>query len=239
MKAIIADVHGNLEALHAVLDDIAAHGVSEIYSLGDIVGYGPNPGECVDLLIDCAVAVLGNHDVAAVGEEALAMSVSQGSNVWTRRQLNNPSPGQLSPEDRREFLAGLPRVHHEGDFLFLHGGPRDPVNEYLFPEDVSNVAKMEAVFKHVPKYCFMGHTHIPGIFTDDLQFRFPEDIDYVWQLDGRKTLCNVGAVGQPRDGDPRACYVLLDENVIRFRRVEYEIEETIRKIHERDDDLDW
>ena len=85
MKAIIADIHGNLEALRAVLDDIAAHNVREIYCLGDIVGYGPNPRECVDLIIDCSVAVLGNHDLAATGGQTQSTTASQRSNQWTRR----------------------------------------------------------------------------------------------------------------------------------------------------------
>ena len=90
---------------------------------------------------------------------------------------------------------------------------------------------MERIFALVDRYCFQGHTHVPGIFTESLQFLSPEEFDYVYRLDGRKTLCNVGSVGQPRDGDWRACYVLLDDNVIRYRRVEYDIETTIKKVY--------
>src|SRR5262245_7557787 len=136
MKAIIADIHGNLEALHAVLNDIARHDTSDIYCLGDIVGYGPNPCECVGLLMDCRVALLGDHDLPAVVRPNESMLISPRSDRWTRRQLALPIPDQDGARGRREFLATLPRRHREGDMLFMHGGPNDPVNEYLFPEDV-------------------------------------------------------------------------------------------------------
>ena len=90
---------------------------------------------------------------------------------------------------------------------------------------------MERIFALVERYCFQGHTHVPGIFTETLQFHSPEEVDGVYQLDGRKTLCNVGSVGQPRDGDWRACYVLLDGETIRYRRVEYDIDTTVKKIY--------
>ncbi len=95
---------------------------------------------------------------------------------------------------------------------------------------------MERIFALVEKYCFQGHTHVPGIFTEQLpddqyQFTSPEEVDYCHRLDDRKSLCNVGSVGQPRDGDWRACYVLLDDHTINYRRVEYDVEATIKKIY--------
>jgi diadenosine tetraphosphatase ApaH/serine/threonine PP2A family protein phosphatase len=134
-------------------------------------------------------------------------------------------------ERRWEFLAERPRTHRENGFLFVHGSARNPLNEYVFPEDIYNQRKMERIFALVEKYCFQGHTHLPGIFTEDPAFHSPDEIDYVYHLDGRKTLCNVGSVGQPRDGDWRACYVLLDGETIRYRRVEYDIDTTIQKIY--------
>ena len=123
-----------------------------------------------------------------------------------------------------------------GDLLFVHGSARDPLHEYVYPEDCLDLGKMQRVFAQVGRYCFQGHTHVPGIFIeqapDDLyQFHSPEEIDYQHRLDGRKTLCNVGSVGQPRDGDWRACYVLLDGDTINFRRVEYDIDSTVKKIY--------
>ena len=119
--------------------------------------------------------------------------------------------------------------------LFVHGSPRNHLNEYVFPEDIYNQRKMERIFALVDRYCFQGHTHVPGIFTESLQFLSPEEFDYVYRLDGRKTLVNVGSVGQPRDGDWRASYALLDGDTIRYRRVEYDVDTTVRKIRDIDD----
>jgi diadenosine tetraphosphatase ApaH/serine/threonine PP2A family protein phosphatase len=99
---------------------------------------------------------------------------------------------------------------------------------------------MERIFALVERYCFQGHTHVPGIFTEQLpedlyQFHSPEELDYVYRLDDRKTLCNVGSVGQPRDGDWRACYALLHQGIVSFRRVEYDVDTTVRKIRDIDD----
>jgi diadenosine tetraphosphatase ApaH/serine/threonine PP2A family protein phosphatase len=105
------------------------------------------------------------------------------------------------------------------------------LNEYVFPEDIYNRRKMEKIFALVPKYAFQGHTHVPGVFTEDLRFLSPEDINYEYRLGEQKLMINVGSVGQPPDGDPRACYVIIDGDTIRFRRVEYPLEQTIQKIY--------
>jgi diadenosine tetraphosphatase ApaH/serine/threonine PP2A family protein phosphatase len=232
VKAIISDIHANLEALQAVLQDIARHDVKEIYCLGDIVGYGPNPRECVDKVMACKVTLLGNHDQAAIFDPVGFNPTAERAIMWTRAQLEAPHPNRLQMERRWEFLGELARSHKEDSLLFVHASPRNPVNEYIFPEDIYNQRKMTTLFGMVDRYCFHGHTHIPGIFTETLQFLSPEEIDFVHKLDGRKTMCNVGSVGQPRDGDWRACYVLFDEEVVRFRRVEYDVGTTVRKIHE-------
>lgn len=236
MKAIISDIHGNLEALQAVLADIARHGVKEIICLGDIVGYGPNPRECVDLAMQWTVVLLGNHDDGVLNGPFSMGIVAEQSVRWARH-LKAPVPSEQQAARRWQFLSERPRSFREADFLFVHGSPRNPLNEYVFPEDIYNARKMERIFALTERYCFNGHTHIPGVFTENLQFHSPEELDCVYRLDGRKTLCNVGSVGQPRDGDPRACYVLLDGEVVRFRRIEYDIDTTLRKI-KGDDDLD-
>jgi diadenosine tetraphosphatase ApaH/serine/threonine PP2A family protein phosphatase len=105
------------------------------------------------------------------------------------------------------------------------------LNEYVFPEDTYNRRKMEKIFALIRKHSFQGHTHVPGVFTEDFRFFSPDEIDNEYRLGDEKTMINVGSVGQPRDGDPRACYVLLEDSVVRFRRVEYPIEETVEKIH--------
>ncbi len=114
----------------------------------------------------------------------------------------------------------------------MHGSPRNPVNEYVFPEDIYNAEKMESIFGLVEQYCFQGHTHVPGIFTESLQFIRPEDVNSSYILNGRKALVNVGSVGQPRDGNWRTCYALVAGTDITFRRVEYDIERTIAKIYD-------
>jgi diadenosine tetraphosphatase ApaH/serine/threonine PP2A family protein phosphatase len=231
VKAIISDIHSNLEAAQAVLEDIDKLNIKEIYCLGDIVGYGPNPRECVDLVMKCNIVLLGNHDQGAMFDPEGFNPSAERAIFWTRAQLENPADNRGSRERRWEFLAERPRTHRENGYLFVHGSARNPLNEYVFPEDIYNQRKMERIFALVERYCFQGHTHVPGIFTEDLQFHSPEEVDYTYQLDGRKTLCNVGSVGQPRDGDWRACYVVLDEDAIHYRRVEYDIDTTVQKIY--------
>src|SRR5215469_12439825 len=231
VKAIISDIHSNLEALQAVLGDIASQQVEEIYCLGDVVGYGPNPRECVDLVMQCQMVLLGNHDQGAMFDPDGFNPPAERAIFWTRDQLESSAESRQAREKRWEFLAERPRSYRENGFLYVHGSARNPLNEYVFPEDIYNQRKMERIFALVEKYCFQGHTHVPGIFTESLQFHSPEDLDYVYRLDGRKTLCNVGSVGQPRDGDNRSSYVVIDGETIRYRRVEYDIDATIKKIY--------
>jgi diadenosine tetraphosphatase ApaH/serine/threonine PP2A family protein phosphatase len=236
VKAIISDIHSNLEALQAVLKDIEQQGVCEIYCLGDVVGYGPNPRECIDLVMSCKVVLLGNHDQGALFDPEGFNPPAERAIFWTRSQLeSNSNDGQVR-ERRWEFLVERPRCHREDGFLYVHGSARNPLNEYVFPEDIYNQRKMERIFALVDRYCFQGHTHVPGIFTEQLpedvyQFHSPEEIEYVYRFDGRRVLCNVGSVGQPRDGDCRACYILLDDEAIRYRRVEYDVDTTVKKIY--------
>jgi diadenosine tetraphosphatase ApaH/serine/threonine PP2A family protein phosphatase len=236
VKAIISDIHSNLEALQAVLKDIEQFNVEGIYCLGDVVGYGPNPRECVDLVMACQVVLLGNHDQGAMFDPEGFNPPAERAIFWTRDQLESSPESRSAREKRWEFLAERPRYFKEDGKLYVHGSARNPLNEYVFPEDIYNQRKMERIFALVERYCFQGHTHVPGIFTeqapDDLyQFNSPEEIELTHKLDNRKTLCNVGSVGQPRDGDWRACYILLDGDTIRYRRVEYDIDKTVSKIY--------
>ncbi|HND52624.1 MAG TPA: metallophosphoesterase family protein [Pirellulaceae bacterium] len=230
-RALISDIHGNLEALRAVMADIRSQGVTEIYCLGDIVGYGPNPCECVDeVMKSCAVTIQGNHDLAVMFDPTGFNPVALRAIYWTRERLD--SFGTPSVIQRRwDWLGGLPQSKKEGDWLYVHGSPRDPTNEYVFPEDIYNSRKMEALFTRVPKYCFQGHTHLPGIFLAGMEFVRPDECDYSFRLTGEKLMCNVGSVGQPRDEDPRACYVILTDEAITFRRVEYDVNITANRIY--------
>jgi diadenosine tetraphosphatase ApaH/serine/threonine PP2A family protein phosphatase len=114
----------------------------------------------------------------------------------------------------------------------VHGSARNPLNEYVFPEDIYNQRKMEKIFSLIEQHCFQGHTHVPGVFTQSLNFLSPEEVNGSYRLGDEKTMVNVGSVGQPRDGDPRSCYVVLEDSTVNFRRVSYEMDKTIKKIYD-------
>lgn len=233
-RALISDIHGNLEALLAVLDDIRSVSVDEIYCLGDIIGYGPNPCECLDQVIKHAkLTILGNHDQAALFDPDGFNPMALQAIYWTRDQLDS-GPGTAAQINRRwDFLGELPRYIDEGEYRFVHGSPRDPTNEYVFPEYQFDHRKMEILFGKIERYCFMGHTHLPGVFTTECEFIEPDDCDYSYSLGSDKVMINVGSVGQPRDDDSRACYVIIDTDAssVTFRRVEYDIDTTVAKIY--------
>lgn len=230
-QALISDIHSNIEGLRAVLADIRQQGISEIVCLGDVVGYGPNPRECIDEVMKFRLCLLGNHDQGALFDPEGFNTGAERAIFWTREQLEN-SGGNADGQRRWDFLGELKRNHREGPLLFVHGSVRNPLNEYVFPEDIYNRRKMEKIFALIERYCFQGHTHVPGVFTEDCSFFSPEEVNFEYRLGDQKAMINVGSVGQPRDGDPRACYVVLDGNTVRFRRVEYPFEQTIRKIYE-------
>lgn len=236
-RAIISDIHGNLEGLESVLAHIKEQGITEIYCLGDIIGYGPNPRECIDRVMSCQMCLLGNHDQGALFDPEGFNAGAERAIFWTRKTLESGDPS--GNEKRWEFLGELPRMHrdNDGDLLFVHGSARNPLNEYVFPEDIYNQRKMERIFGLVKKYCFQGHTHIPGVFTEDFNFLAPEEIGFTHKLGPQKTLINVGSVGQPRNGDNRSSYVILesDENgnsTVHFQRVPYDFDKTAQKIYD-------
>jgi diadenosine tetraphosphatase ApaH/serine/threonine PP2A family protein phosphatase len=230
MIAIVSDIHANLEALQAVLEDMTEFDIKAVFCLGDVVGYGPNPRECLDLAMKFDMNLVGNHEEAAtegpVGFRAAAAEAIE----WTRKQLNDVRSGALVLQKRWQFLKNLRTTYEERDFLFVHASPRNPTREYIFPEDISDSAKIWDIFRRVKRYCFMGHTHVPGIITDELNYYTPEELGGLYKLDNHKILCNVGSVGQPRDGDWRACYCLMDQKAVAFRRVPYDVETTIKKV---------
>ena len=233
-RALISDIHANLEALRVVLDDISDQGVSEIVCLGDIVGYGPNPCECLDEIMQrChGRCILGNHDQAALFDPDGFNPVALRAVYWTREQLDKGHGGRARIDARWEFLGELPRMQvQDDDLTFVHGSPREPTNEYVFPEDIYNHRKMDTLFGLISKYCFQGHTHIPGIFTSQMEFITPDDCGYKYRLRDEKTMINVGSVGQPRDNDPRCCYVIYDGDYVIFRRLEYPIDAVREKIY--------
>jgi diadenosine tetraphosphatase ApaH/serine/threonine PP2A family protein phosphatase len=234
MKAILSDIHANLEALQAVLEDVWHRQVDRIYNLGDTIGHGPNPVECIDLAMKMDVVLLGHTDHTVMFDPFYSPESADEDVVWTRRVL-------VSSADQQRhiaFLSSLQASHNEVTGpLYVHGSPRSHLTEYVFPEDIFNARKMGRIGERFDRLCFAGHTHVPGIFVEDgrEQWRFlrPDDCGRTFPLDGRKVLCNVGSVGQPRDGDWRACYVTFNGTAIQFHRVEYDRDATSTKLRGR------
>jgi diadenosine tetraphosphatase ApaH/serine/threonine PP2A family protein phosphatase len=247
--AVISDIHGNASALRAVLADIDARGIKRIVCLGDIVGYGPEPLECVDLVAQrCDWSLMGNHDFGVLYEPTNFNPGAEAAAYWTRQAFDR-EPDDAARARRYEFLGRLRvRVSESRDgtnrtVLAVHGSPRRPINEYIFPDDVLNATdKLRSIFGLVEQLAIVGHTHVPGVFTSEPDFYPPDEIGsnstYKF-IEGEKAVINVGSVGQPRDHDPRASYAILTGDGVEFRRVEYDIEETARKIRAIPELSDW
>lgn len=223
--AFISDIHGNLPALQAVLGDITEQGVSEIICLGDVVGYGGQPAECVELLQERGIATLkGNHDaVVADG----GMSEERGSGLmslmwdWTERAISF---------EQRSWLAELPMTLERPDFQAVHAMLPHP-EEWSY---VLTAAHADLHFAYQTRpLCFIGHTHRPALWVagEDVG----RGITSLEAIDmNRKQLINVGSVGQPRDGDECACYLLYrpDHADVWWRRIPYDIEAAQRAIED-------
>ncbi|HYF48244.1 MAG TPA: metallophosphoesterase family protein [Planctomycetota bacterium] len=234
MKAIISDIHGNLEALRAVLDDIDRLGIKDIVCLGDVVGYGPQPRECLDIVEKIAkFTILGNHEEAVLTGVPLSFTPrAKRALEWTKKVLLDDETEPVDVrEHRRKVMQNFKVQCRVEGIQYVHGSPRDPTREYVMPRDVQDKKKMDEIFAKLEDYCFCGHTHTPGIFTRT-GFTHPSDMFDLYMLGtDEKVLVNVGSVGQPRDGDPRACFITFDGDTIVWRRVEYNIEATVQKIY--------
>jgi predicted phosphodiesterase len=241
MFAIISDIHSNLEALTTVLNDIEQRGIKTIYCLGDVVGYAANPKECLDLVIaKTENCVMGNHDYAAMYEPTNFNQGAESATYWTRKVLEEETNRELS-DKRWKYLGGqkmrwtmeakLGDVKAHLDFV--HASPRRPINEYVFPDDVyTTTGKMSGLFERVKHICFVGHTHLPGVFLEDPDFYTPEELGGVYPIiDDEKAIINVGSVGQPRDRDNRASYVFVEGNTVNFVRLEYDFKAAAAKIY--------
>jgi predicted phosphodiesterase len=239
MFAVISDIHSNLEALQAVLADIDSRGALQIICLGDVIGYGPDPGPCMDLVRSrAAVTLMGNHDYAVLYEPNQFNMSAEVASFWTRQQLEAETDDALR-NARWEFMGNLPVKHglnHEamgsGEAIFVHGSPRRPINEYIFPDDVYNAAsKVTSSLERVTGLCFVGHTHVPGVFVEGPDFYSPDELGGVFQVTpARKAIVNVGSVGQPRDRDNRASYAVVSPGKVEFIRVQYPVETVVNKI---------
>ena len=243
MFAVLSDIHSNFEALTTVLADIERRGIKTIYCLGDVVGYGANPKECLDLIIEKSKwCVLGNHDYATLYEPTNFNYGAEQASFWTRFVLETNQENN-SPEAhvrRWTFLGQMPmrqrlttKLGTETALIdFIHASPRKPINEYIFPDDVyTNPAKVRLLFERVEHICFVGHTHMPGVFLDEPDFYLPDELDNFYPIiPDEKAIINIGSVGQPRDKDKRASYAYVEGNEVRFVRLEYDFETTIKKI---------
>jgi len=230
--ALISDIHGNLDALEVVLADIRARGIQHIFCLGDIIGYGPNPRECLDLVMkNCDWTLMGNHDFAVLYEPTAFNASAESASFWTRRQIED-EPDADRRRKRFEFLGSLSIRHTFGKAICVHASPRRPINEYIFPDDVITApSKMSQIFDRFDTRCFVGHTHVTGVFTDEPDFYPPADLDNVYRFtDDEKCIVNPGSVGQPRDRDPRASYAIVHDDRVEFVRLEYNIQSVIDKV---------
>ncbi len=221
--AVLSDIHANLTALDAVRADLPP--VDQIWVLGDTVGYGPRPNEVIAALQAMgARSVLGNHDGAAIG------TVDPGDFNPDAHAAINWTAGALD-DNARAYLATLPEIRRDGDLTAVHGSPRDPIWEYIVSTAVA-AANLDAFDT---RWGLFGHTHYPVVYLAG-----NHGVEAVVGTDGEevtldhRALINPGSVGQPRDGNPAASYLVLDTDAGRaaYRRVAYDIEATQRQMLE-------
>ena len=255
--AIISDLHGNWPALQVAVADARSRGVERFVCLGDVVGYGAKPRECLELvmgLIDpstpqgaglaAGLCLLGNHEFALLNSAEDFNPNARAAIEWTRGALSQ-GVEQSRADQYWEFLAKLAPLLIEPGAMYAHGSPRDPVREYMLPRDSRDAAKMKAVFERMRPYdaqsafaCFVGHSHVPAIFYEDGRFYRPKQTEGPYALSAtaeNRALVNVGSVGQPRDGDPRLSYAMYDGSNVSFIRLEYDVAQAqadIRAVNE-------
>ena len=225
---VLSDIHSNLEAFQSVMDD--AGPVDEIWCLGDVVGYGPDPNACVELLRSHKhVCIAGNHDWATLGKLDLRdfNPDARDANLWNRKRLT---------AENLAYLDALPETLVKGSFTLTHGSPRHPIWEYIIYPSTAEVN-----FQHfATTYCLAGHTHTPIVFrfrggSDSTEAEaLPAALNEAVALGGERLIINPGSVGQPRDGDPRASYALIDDEAmtLEHRRAVYPLEKTQAKMME-------
>jgi diadenosine tetraphosphatase ApaH/serine/threonine PP2A family protein phosphatase len=223
--AIFSDIHGNCPALEKVLGQVEKHGADFVVCCGDVVGYGANPNECIDLLRERNIpTIAGNHDYAALSRIDITYfnEIAKRSINWTRTALH--------PENE-QWLKDLPMTIETGDMLFVHASPRSP-EAWNY---VITLGDARQAFKHFgQRVCFIGHSHTPFIVEHFEGTLSCPTVPSVETKEAHRYLVNVGSVGQPRDRNPEACYTIYDREAgkIDIQRVEYDIEraqEEIRK----------
>ena len=245
MIAFLSDIHGNAEALGTCHGEVDALKPDRLICLGDVIGYGPNPRECLREVIGrCEFSMLGNHEHAAMFYASDFNPRARQAIDWTRDQLNRRDCSREENMQFWNYLDGMKKEHREASMLFVHASPRDPVREYMIPQDATDQQKMDGCFAAMgdAQLCFIGHSHVPGIFTRSGEFLTPSDVGMEWQVD-QPAIVNVGSVGQPRDGDPRASFATYDGDgtggTVRFFRKDYDFETTMGKIRGIEDLPDY
>jgi len=225
--AVIADIHANLEALTAVLNRIRTLQVDEIVCLGDVVGYNANPNECIDIVrSEKILCVLGNHDVAASGleEPDTFNPLARAAVLWTREQLTGES---------RKFLINLQRELSVRDFYLFHGSIHDTDRYILYRDDAVDNFRELARLRQSPVIGFFGHSHVMTVLSEQngiIATSLAHEDLFLQQ--SKRYLINPGSVGQPRDGDPRAAFLVYDDRDrnVTFYRIEYDLRRCQEKI---------
>lgn len=213
--AIISDIHSNLEALTKALEIIEDEGTDEIVCLGDIVGYGADPNECIELVRHrCSTIILGNHDLAAVDLSAAEFFTSNARSaaVWTSQHLTG---------EHKQFLRNLPYTAERDEMLFVHSSAFQP-EEWHY---IMSALDAQATFGHfTQQLCFVGHSHIPGIYSESGPRHSV--------VRGERFVINVGSVGQPRDGNPKLSFGIFDTDRWEYRNIreEYDVGQACSKI---------
>lgn len=220
--AILSDIHSNLEALNAVVEALAIEPLSETYCLGDIVGYNANPHEVIEMIQKMnAVCVAGNHDHAAVGLTSTDYfnPVAKEAAQWTAQQLS---------ETEKDWIKSFPYIQKIGNITLVHATPYEP-KEWGYILTAHDAKKAFEVLE--TDLCFIGHSHLPFVFQEGKGFVFQEE--GVFELkEGERYIVNAGSVGQPRDRNPNASFVLFDpqKKTVDFKRVPYDFKKTQSKI---------
>jgi diadenosine tetraphosphatase ApaH/serine/threonine PP2A family protein phosphatase len=237
--AIISDLHANIEALTAAFAEIKRRGVKRVVCLGDVVGYGACPREALKLVMEkCEWCIYGNHEEALLNGGEDFNEKARAAIEWTRAELSSRSHGRDENFAIWDYLDALQSKTEQRDenTLYVHGSPYDPVREYVMPRDSRNPQKMERIFgKQDRPLCFVGHSHVPGVYTQDGRFLKPDEVGGAFHARdyGEKVLVNVGSVGQPRDGDPRLSFVIYDgKDRVEFVRVKYDAESAANRIRQ-------
>lgn len=220
--AIISDIHANYDALESVLADIEKEKVDQILCLGDIVGYGPQPKECIAKIQELGcITVAGNHDFAAIGKTNIEYFniYAKEATLWTQKTLN---------DEEKEFLNNLPLVKHFDGFTIVHATLYAPELFDYIQTSYDAYLSLQILEGQV---CFLGHSHVPITFFQEEMISYTLSPE-IKLTDGMKALVNVGSVGQPRDDNPKAAYAIYDtdQKMIWIKRVEYDVEKVGEKI---------